>query len=251
MRYFHNNWRGNGSRVLVPLLRTCKQINQEASEVYYGENEWRFDDNGGHLKALWFLEHIGNRHSQWLRRLTMCTPVMGEQVYFFKSPIEGSGLGKRKTYTDFHEVLYRCKNTVTFSAVTQRLVQHLESLPRLEELYLVIPPLWHQGHITDNWPISEYKDTPLHPEHQAVWLMFENLVRNNPHIRFTALNVVRLPTDVHINYDHDRHLKSLRNRLGIWDQRMAPWPDNEYWYVSEKTEEHPDTFLESLRMLFT
>jgi hypothetical protein len=132
--------------------------------------------------ALGFLERIGPQHSQWLRGLTICIPVMREQVCFFERHYSGvtAGFGARTTDWHWHRLLYRGDKALTYTALTQLLFHHLESLPRLEELYFVFPQLWQQVHVTVNLDTSEWKDTLFHPEHQAIWSMFEDYVRNKP-----------------------------------------------------------------------
>jgi hypothetical protein len=48
--------------------------NEEAAEVFYGKNEFRFSGLNGHVSAAAFTHTIGLRHLQWLTNLTIGMP---------------------------------------------------------------------------------------------------------------------------------------------------------------------------------
>jgi hypothetical protein len=52
------------SKLVTGLLGVCAQINSEAVQVLYGENEFRFQKFYGHISLLHFLKHIGPRNRE-------------------------------------------------------------------------------------------------------------------------------------------------------------------------------------------
>lgn len=67
-----NNRRGF---VNLGFMRTCKQINIEATEVFYGHNEFRFSGKNGHMAAFAFVNKIGPRNLDFMRSITMALPI--------------------------------------------------------------------------------------------------------------------------------------------------------------------------------
>jgi hypothetical protein len=58
----------------LALLRTSKLVNEEAAEIFYGLNEFRFSGCHSHVVAAAFAYTIGPRHLQWLTNLTIGIP---------------------------------------------------------------------------------------------------------------------------------------------------------------------------------
>ncbi|KAI4688264.1 uncharacterized protein J4E84_005195 [Alternaria hordeiaustralica] len=56
------------------LLRTCKQVCAEATEVFYGNNEFRFSGLNGHMVAYAFATKIGSRNLGFMKSMTMAIP---------------------------------------------------------------------------------------------------------------------------------------------------------------------------------
>ncbi|KAI4617004.1 uncharacterized protein J4E87_008516 [Alternaria ethzedia] len=60
------------------LLRTCKQVCAEATEVFYGNNEFRFSGLNGHMVAYAFATKIGPRNLGFMKSMTMAIPCRSE-----------------------------------------------------------------------------------------------------------------------------------------------------------------------------
>jgi len=60
----------------VGLLRTCKLINYEARDIFYGCNEWRFSGLNGWMVANAFLYTIGANNIKSIKNLTLPMPVV-------------------------------------------------------------------------------------------------------------------------------------------------------------------------------
>jgi hypothetical protein len=63
-------------RLNLSLLRTCRTINVEGSQVFYGDNEFRFSEINGHMVANLFVRKIYKQHLCWIKALTIPIPFM-------------------------------------------------------------------------------------------------------------------------------------------------------------------------------
>jgi hypothetical protein len=59
----------------IGLLRTCSLIHQEASEVFYRQNEFSCSSANGCMVASVFLHTITPRNWQWITSLTIVAPL--------------------------------------------------------------------------------------------------------------------------------------------------------------------------------
>ena len=86
----------------VGLLRTCRQIRDEALDIFYGDNSWKFsyDKDWHHLNR--FLLTIGPRARSRIRDLTVWAP-------FARDPIEGHGLAINFDRPENHPKLHVVK----------------------------------------------------------------------------------------------------------------------------------------------
>jgi hypothetical protein len=58
----------------VGILRLCKTVYDEAAEVFYGENEFRFSAVNGQMVAAAFVHHIRKRHAKFIKTLAIGMP---------------------------------------------------------------------------------------------------------------------------------------------------------------------------------
>jgi hypothetical protein len=63
---------------ILGFLRTCKQIHQEASSVFYGENIFRFTTEEGWTTLAFFLTTIGPRNASFVRKISVTIPWIAE-----------------------------------------------------------------------------------------------------------------------------------------------------------------------------
>lgn len=71
-------------REIVPklkLLRANKQVNSEASAIFYGENEFRFTANYGFDILFFFCRTIGKANTARLQKITEHVPLEGSYEY--------------------------------------------------------------------------------------------------------------------------------------------------------------------------
>jgi hypothetical protein len=62
----------------LQLLRTNKLIHAEASEMFYGENEWRFSGINAWMVFSCWLHTIGQPHFKWLKHVVLHVPFEGK-----------------------------------------------------------------------------------------------------------------------------------------------------------------------------
>ena len=62
---------------ILHLLRLSPEFNKEASDIFYGENEFRFTSNEGWNYLFAFLRTVGDANVARLRYLSICVPWIG------------------------------------------------------------------------------------------------------------------------------------------------------------------------------
>jgi hypothetical protein len=65
---------GKNEESNLGLLRTCKQVNTEAAELFYGKNEFRFSGINGHMAAWAFVSKIGRHNLNFIKSITLSMP---------------------------------------------------------------------------------------------------------------------------------------------------------------------------------
>jgi hypothetical protein len=65
-------------RPCLGFLRVNKQVNREASPIFYGENEFRFTSLWGHDVLFYFCRTIGKANTMRLRKITQHLPYPGD-----------------------------------------------------------------------------------------------------------------------------------------------------------------------------
>ena len=72
---FHSSkWRNKNCKLTL-FLRTCRQIYQEASPIYYAQ-PFRFSDEAGWIVLYYWLKAIGPRNRILVKDITVCHPAM-------------------------------------------------------------------------------------------------------------------------------------------------------------------------------
>ena len=85
----------------VGLLRTCKQINEEAARVFY-QNDFRFSAINGCIAASAFLYTIRPLNVHWLTSLTIAMPFISRNKTIFASA------GNAETWSRVSDVVRGC-----------------------------------------------------------------------------------------------------------------------------------------------
>ncbi|KAF3050605.1 hypothetical protein E8E11_009686 [Didymella keratinophila] len=143
----------NRNDISLGFLRACKQVNQEAAEGLYGQNEFRLYSTKGCILAAAFVFTMKARHTRWLTHLTIAMPLYSCD----SSKYEHSNNPGSKGF--FQDVLYGSRTGLDYPKDREKcwshegalalLVQRLRDALRLEELalflrdYLELP--WHNN----------------------------------------------------------------------------------------------------------
>lgn len=239
----------------VSLL--CKLIRSEAAQVFYGENEFRFAKQLRHLSLTAWARNIGDFNAGWLQTVTICTPFIGKKIkYHFairwlnctcEYHLEHYGWTKslpRKSQFQFHE---------KFNA----LVGFLMEAPSLQRLNLVLPWDWQYSARLDKIR-AEYG--PGSMANEPIWTALEKLLCAKRSLVVTVIRLWYDESDLWENeLNHERHIKKLRQRLGIWNSQMQRVDDAwcyrgryAYWEMPPSIREgHLEDVLLDLRFLFT
>ncbi|KAH7092525.1 hypothetical protein FB567DRAFT_588799 [Paraphoma chrysanthemicola] len=116
----------------LSLLRTCRQVQTEAAEVFYGENEFRFTGLNGHMVANLFVRKIHKHHFQFIKHLTMSIPLnydeytdptsVGKRDEFRVNILSNSWIDKEYEYVEAWE----------------HLIWNLRRMERLSKLTLLV-----------------------------------------------------------------------------------------------------------------
>ncbi|KAF3038646.1 hypothetical protein E8E12_005295 [Didymella heteroderae] len=110
----------NRENVNLGFLRVCKQVNAEAAQVFYGQNEFRFSGTNGCIVAAAFVYTIKARNTHWLAHLTIAMPLLTEDRSIYAN--EGTASLPSKPY---FKLAYRPDtNTVIWSGLPDLITAH-------------------------------------------------------------------------------------------------------------------------------
>ncbi|KAF2465313.1 uncharacterized protein BDR25DRAFT_360675 [Lindgomyces ingoldianus] len=163
----HSKWNCN-----INLLRTCRLINTEAGEIYYGKNSFRFSAVNGWMVANTFLYQIGRRNYQHITSLTLPLPFWYEDYENRFKCIYTSTSFRNFTAA----VPFRHPRDLDYELSCFDVCYALMKFERLKTLNLVLPH-WYQfcGVFPYGYLASEIQKTgvlPLlreqHPENKMI-----------------------------------------------------------------------------------
>lgn len=128
----------------LTLLRTCRRIHAEGSEVYYGENEFRFSAMKGHMHANLFMRKIYKQHYQWLKILTIAMPICGRGKMFSQQDMNRAlscSLTQSSDRNQWAQPLFASWHDKDFcyEEAFEHLMQKLTRADRFEKLVLLLP----------------------------------------------------------------------------------------------------------------
>jgi hypothetical protein len=201
--------------VNLGLLRTCKQINTEAAEVFYGDNEFRFSGTNGHMVAYAYLKKIGPRNLDFFRSITIAVPV----------PSNNRGMyGENwnpETWMRINEVYDRAPFPYPRDTARNRwfyarldyidswcaLAWMLTTAHRLQTLHIVIPQPYEQ-------PIYFHGRGTI----GRVWSAFDDLVAAKPELEF---HVTRIIEQDHEGTDTSLAITNILRSIGVCRVHLA------------------------------
>jgi hypothetical protein len=116
MRYLLKNRKLN-----LDFLRTCRTVHAEGSEVFYGENDFRFSAINGHMTANLFVRKIYKQHFQYLTALMIPMPFQSADKSTYNS---NNNPFSNRTYALW-------SGAVPFSSWQDKLFKYEEALDHL------------------------------------------------------------------------------------------------------------------------
>lgn len=136
------------------LLRVCKTINEEASGIFYGHNEFRFSGLNAWMVLDAFAHTIGPHHFELIRHLIVHVPFAGQdhmalprfvhQTYSERMCISRYQTSHFATFLRRHGLCI--PRGWTYRGSFARCTDMLSESPQLRTLKLVLPPtfyIWH------------------------------------------------------------------------------------------------------------
>jgi hypothetical protein len=125
---------------ILGFLRTCKQIHQEASSVFYGENTFRFTTEEGWTTLGFFLTTIRPRNASFVRKTSVTIPWIAE----YDSPLSKNYRDKlgNKGFKDIKFLESPTKKWYNWfhsrSTAIYRVLSYLEVMGALTQTELVL-----------------------------------------------------------------------------------------------------------------
>lgn len=129
---------------VLNIARVNKQINREATDIFYGENQFRFTNSLGWYVLHSFLTMIGHKNAARLGHLTVCVPWRGhdEDVDSWDSSVvHGTDSGARQRPAAIRKVDLPIKATAPLRFEQARLacIQILQQCVDLRVLRIALP----------------------------------------------------------------------------------------------------------------
>jgi len=239
--------------VAVQLLRTSKQVNREGSEVFYGENQFRFWEKHHFLQIH---SRISIRNFQWLKEITMSIPFAGRHLFLARRTWKGCGSAQ-----PYQRIVRGASSRADSLAntITRSLLDVLANVPRLRRFNLVIPPDWalEPACRPGACPLKHsspkgYIKTHLHAP--SVWDDLKMFFQHRPDLEVTVIRMYWDSTKMAHQEKQERFMRKLRYRLGIWDQREAAararYRKYDWEIPRNRTVQDPNDLSQELRLLF-
>ncbi|KAF2662085.1 hypothetical protein K491DRAFT_340258 [Lophiostoma macrostomum CBS 122681] len=216
------------------ILRLCKVVHDEASEVFYGENEFRFSAVNGQMVAAAFIHHIRPRHAKHVQALAIGMPFWAHDrgcVYGSAWCVDSITGGYR--LNDMMPWGYPHKGACYYEKSFASLAADLVKAGNLKVLKLVLPDWFEQrlGRRHDNlWKALGKIMAGLPSLEVEVVYLYQNLYRMYPIEEDAPIDD---PTDTP-SYEelsecqkfllYELHQKGVqRFHLGGYEEWDTPW----------------------------
>jgi hypothetical protein len=234
-------------KVNIHLLRTCKQIYQEGSDIFYGENRFWFFRKHGLLEIPVAL----SKHKlDWLKEVTVSVPFLSNPIWIHHDAF----CTQHSSALPFEDCLVSSSCTradLLPNMWVRAALDALASAAQLRRLHLVILPDYTtrtpERHtyalLNQNRMCCEFGDhTLFRMVNPDVWHDLGVFLRSKPALEVSC---TRLYYADPLIYKPDRLeeqqalMCKLHNRLGIWDLREAAVVGGN-WELPKKTAQYLD-----------
>lgn len=224
-----------GSKKLcIGLLRVCKTIHQEAAEVFYGENEFRFSGINGHVVAFAFTHTIGFRHLKFLKTLTIAMPLWSGGHGSYNDDLNIDGVAAMWRLSERIRPLCMPHNGGWyFDKALDLLVRKLVNHTDLKELKLVLP----------NW--FEYDQNK---NQSTLWKATDKLLAVKSDLYVEVTYLCDSDTDFRDMKGNQRWLVKELKKRGIGKFNFACYEEKGRWKTVDDADKF-DAFISSLWVL--
>ena len=179
---------------------------------------------------------------------------MGEQMYECTSGDGRSYVGTRYgklPHIPYHRALHKCGKGLTWGGTFRNVIRRLDCATSLQYFHLVLPLDWQLQRYTEDSAMDLWGDRALDPDHEEVWKILYEFKQARPSLKIKVVQPIETQIDLILDeFNQKRHIKNLKQRLGLWDHRVAWIPDWGYWSIEKSSEEDPGEYLEYLCVLF-
>jgi hypothetical protein len=240
--------------VTIGILRTCKQLNREGGQVFYGENHFMFPMTYDWVRVP---ELLPPHNMHWLKELTMAIPFPeGNRIVYPVSSDPGNlaQLRDRVVSTQSYRV----------DLLLNRLFRHcLDALAvasSLEKLNFIIPYDWEH---TPNYADQHYHASPgeyrwaykiddTYMNSSDTWEDLEVFVRHRHDLKVTVVWLYLENYEAYNREEQERMMRRMRHRLGVWDFREAEveFEDRIWVFPAVETEIDPSDLSQESKSLF-
>lgn len=236
----------------VALLRTCTQFYTEATDVLYGENQFRFISGRMACSSLLCLPRSSFRH---LKELTIPAPFRG---CIRRPPFQrqhSSNVSDYDLQPDFINPSL-CRTDLPSNRAIRQLLSAIANAPHLQQLNLLLDK---RSAYERNYEVSLYHSVSgrYHAfiNNEDVWEDLAGLLRAKKALRITIVQH-HYPVPQFLSTKAKRFLRAMRSRLGVWDVRdideyKTDYSWNDYKAIpAAREEDNPDEWLRAVRTLF-
>lgn len=236
----------------VALLRTCTRIHAEATNVLYGENQFRCISEIMTCSIPDYLPRSSFRH---LKELTIPAPFRG-YVDHLQNRLHRSSSASDYDLQPNAINPSLCRMDFSPNQAIRQLLNAIANAPQLHQLNLLLDK---RRAYESSYEVSLYASLSgrYHAfiNNEDVWEDLAGLLRVKKALRITIVQH-HYPVPQFLSTRAKRFLRAMRSRLGVWDVRDIDEYKTDYSWNDYKTipaareENNPDEWLRAIRNLF-
>ncbi|KAH7083989.1 hypothetical protein FB567DRAFT_630443 [Paraphoma chrysanthemicola] len=257
----------------VALLRTCKTILSEGSQVFYGENDFRFQ----HEDFFFIPKRLPEHNFRWLKQLTMkvpffvgrCSTRLEKFQEFGDMPLSPRQKDRSTARLNYLQKRLFEEEYIKYSAndLVRKLFLHTANAPNLKQLNLAFRNCMSSNIFDAPFEVTENlaKTARSWLDNMQVLRDFKDLLTARPLLKIvlienTSLSMQNIWKSLPYEQCYNRIAPRLKH-IGVWDRRVVLLSNTELMYdqnsryickpiPQEVTAEDPEDFLLAMEPLF-
>lgn len=243
----------NSRRLNLSFLRTCKQIHEEAAQVFYGQNEFRFSGKNGVMIACGFIHKISVPHWKWIQHLTIAMPLCSEDESIFA--VDGNPSTKKRVNEVCDNAPFPFPKALRWDyshpEAFRLLFVRIEKMESLKTLSLVLPETFRLAYSYFRYcPLMEPLDKMItarpYLNVQIIWMVRrdEELIGREGADGALDSIIRGLP-------DRQPQILGTLKKLGVWHHRVAYYNRWGRWALEDwDATEGPLDMVQAIRHIF-